>query len=169
MVAYFINITIFTYTFLKKKSSFKTQAINEKIPFSNLIGFALKNKVFLYLIIGQILFVFGYNIMSSILPQYFAIHPSQLEASKLFAFLLSVNGVTGLTCQYFVYKFSQITTIKTAIIIGSILMPTGLFFMGALNAILLQCLSMVLFTLGEMLVFTMIDIRIDELSELSIN
>lgn len=165
VIAYFINITIFTYTFLKKKSSFKTQAINEKIPFSNLIGVALKNKAFLYLIIGQILFVFGYNIMSSILPQYFAIHQSQLEASKLFAFLLSVNGVTVLTCQYFVYKFSQITTIKTAIIIGSILMPTGLFFMGSLNTILLQCLSMVLFTLGEMLVFTMIDIRIDEISE----
>jgi hypothetical protein len=56
--------------------------------------------------IGQILFVFGYNVMSSILPQFFAIDNSQVEASKLFAFLLSVNGITVLTCQYFIFKFS---------------------------------------------------------------
>lgn len=165
VITYFINTAIFTYTFFKERNNFKTSTMTQKSALIDLILIALKNKAFLLLIIGQVLFVFGYNIMSSILPQFFAIDNSQVEASKLFALLLSVNGITVLTCQYFVFKFSQITSIKTAIISGSTLMPIGLFFMGALGNFVFQALAMILFTLGEMLVFTMIDIRIDEISE----
>lgn len=165
VIAYCLNIVVFTYTFFKEKSNFKTSIMTRKSNFNDLLSLVLKNKAFLLLIIGQILFVFGYNVMSSILPQFFAIDNSQVEASKLFALLLSVNGITVLTCQYFVFKFSQITSIKTAIIVGSTLMPIGLFFMGTLSQFVFQAIAMILFTLGEMLVFTMIDIRIDEISE----
>lgn len=165
VIAYFINTAIFTYAFLKERNNFKTSTMTQKSTFIVLILIALKNRAFLLLIIGQILFVFGYNVMTSILPQFFAIDNSQVEASKLFALLLSVNGITVLTCQYFVFKFSQITSIKTAIIAGSTLMPIGLFFMGTLSNFVFQATAMILFTLGEMLVFTMIDIRIDEISE----
>jgi len=44
-------------------------------------------------------------------------------------------------------------------------MPIGLFFMGTLNHFLFQAFAMILFTIGEMLVFTMVDIRNDEISE----
>ncbi|OEL08316.1 MFS transporter [Staphylococcus equorum] len=165
VIAYCLNTVVFTYTFFKERNNFKAPTMTRKSNFNDLFSLVLKNKAFLLLIIGQVLFVFGYNVMSSILPQFFAIDNSQVEASKLFALLLSVNGITVLTCQYFVFKFSQITSIKTAIIAGSTLMPIGLFFMGTLSHFVFQAIAMILFTLGEMLVFTMIDIRIDEISE----
>lgn len=163
--AYLLNTIIFTITFLKENHNFQISVEQKHSTIKDTFMIAFKNKAFLLLMIGLILFVFGYNVMSSILPQYFALEHSQIEASKRFALLLSINGITVLTCQYFVFKFSRWTSLKLAIIVGGILMPIGLFFMGVMDQILLQGLAMVLFTLGEMLVFTMVDIRIDELSE----
>lgn len=165
--AYCINLAIFTYSFVKGKYDFNPKISKAKISLRETFNILSMNKAFMYLILGQILFVFGYNIMTSILPQYFAINHSQIDASKLFAFLLAVNGVTVITCQLFVYKFSQIVSIKTCIIIGAFMMPLGLFFIGVLENTLLQSVSMVVFTLGEMSVFTMIDIRIDEISSVT--
>ncbi len=43
-------------------------------------------------------------------------------------------------------------------------MPMGLFFMGSVHSFIFQSIVMILFTAGEMLVFTRIDIKIDEIS-----
>ena len=65
----------------------------------------------------------------------------------------------------FVYFFSKRTSIKTAMITGAALLPMSLFVLGTVDDIIFKCIAMVVFTLGEMLVFTMMDIRIDELSD----
>lgn len=109
--------------------------------------------------------MFGYTVMTSILPQFFASHYQNTDASKLFALLLSINGITVITCQFFVYFFSKRTSIKTAMITGAALLPMSLFVLGTVDDIIFKCIAMVVFTLGEMLVFTMMDIRIDELSD----
>ncbi|WP_323703840.1 MFS transporter [Mammaliicoccus sp. Dog046] len=163
--AYVLNTIIFTFTFIKNNHNFQISVKQKQSTIKDTLMIAMKNKAFLLLMIGLILFVFGYNVMSGVLPQYFALDHTQVEASKRFALLLSINGVTVLTCQYFIFKFSRWTSIRTSIIVGGVLMPIGLFFMGVMDHLLYQGMAMVLFTLGEMLVFTMVDIQIDELSE----
>lgn len=165
VLAYFINASIFSYTFFKGNNNMKNTNTKRKSPFLNYFSIFYKNKTFLFLVIGQILFVFGYTLMSSILPQYFAINKTESEASELFGFLLSINGITVITCQYLVFKFSKITSITYSITVGAILLPIGLFLLGTLDNIILLSVAMIIFTLGEMLVYTMIDIRIDEISE----
>ena len=57
-----------------------------------------------------------------------------------------------LSCQFFVYVFSKRASIKTAMITGAILLPMSLFALGIIDDVILKCISMVVFTLGEMLV-----------------
>ncbi|MEJ7146004.1 MFS transporter [Staphylococcus capitis] len=163
-MAYCINFNAFIYAFYVLKIDLQNKNNTLKVDISRMYTTFRDDRAYSYLIIGLILFVFGYTVMTSILPQYFAIYYKNLNASKLFALLLSVNGITVITCQFFVYVFSKRASIKTAMITGAFLLPVSLFALGIIDDVILKCISMVVFTLGEMLVFTMMDIRIDALS-----
>lgn len=167
VLCYVINLIGFTITFIKVDVHTQDKSHKPDTSIKECFKIFNKNRPFLFLIMGHTFFVFGYNLMFSILPQYFSMNISNYDSSQLFAFLLSINGVTVMTSQYLIFKFSKITSIKFSIILGSILLPIGLFLVGTLDNIILQSFSMIIFTLGEMLVFTMIDIRIDDLSDIN--
>ncbi|WP_371266482.1 hypothetical protein, partial [Mycobacteroides abscessus] len=70
------------------------------------------------------------------------------------------NGVIALTCQYFIYLLNKRYSHKSCIILGAITLTLGLFTFGLTENIVLLAFAMIVFTMGEMLVFTTIDIRI---------
>ena len=164
-MAYCINFNAFVYAFFILKLDLKNKNNTLKIDINRIYTTFRDDRAYSCLVIGLVLFMFGYTVMTSILPQFFASHYQNTDASKLFALLLSINGITVITCQFFVYFFSKRTSIKTAMITGAALLPMSLFVLGTVDDIIFKCIAMVVFTLGEMLVFTMMDIRIDELSD----
>jgi len=166
-MAYCFNFNAFIYAFFILKIDLDSKNVTSKIDVKCIYTIFRDDRAYSCLITGLVLFVFGYTVMTSILPQFFALHYKHHDASKLFALLLSVNGITVITCQFCIYLFSKITSVKTSIITGAILMPISLFLLGTADYIIFKCLAMIGFTIAEMLVFTMIDIRIDELSDVN--
>ncbi|WP_414046876.1 hypothetical protein ACMGE5_10390 [Macrococcus equi] len=123
-----------------------------------------QDKAFLYLVIGNIFIVFGYTQMMSSLSIYLSkIYPYQ-TAIHHYAILTLVNSIAVITLQYFVYKIGQHIKTSTSIIIGAILLPLGLILVGISPGLLNLCIAMFILTVGEIFVFTMWDLRIDELS-----
>lgn len=67
--------------------------------------------------------------------------------------------------QYFVYKLGELISTTTSLMIGSGLLSIGLFAFGQSDMILWLMVAMIIFTAGEVLVFTMVDIHLDGMCE----
>ncbi|MBF7019459.1 MFS transporter [Staphylococcus sp. 18_1_E_LY] len=164
-LAYSINILVFMYTFTKFNVDLSHFKQATSLSFKQSINIFKNNISFVYLIAGAVFFVFGYNQMTVLLPQFFTHEHGAHSASSLYAQLVLVNGITVLTCQYFIYKIGNKVPTKNAVMIGGTLLPIGLFLLGTMTHIVLLVVAMFIFTIGEMFVFTMLDIRIDEISQ----
>ncbi|MCE4956822.1 MFS transporter [Macrococcoides caseolyticum] len=164
VAALFINLLLFIYIFNKNDLNLKTNQTVNNIPFFNMMYIFKQDKAFLYLVIGNIFIVFGYTQMMSSLSIYLSkIYPYQ-TAIHHYAILTLVNSIAVITLQYFVYKIGQHIKTSTSIIIGAILLPLGLILVGISPGLLNLCIAMFILTVGEIFVFTMWDLRIDELS-----
>ncbi|ULG74487.1 MFS transporter [Macrococcus brunensis] len=163
-ITFTINLLLFVILFRRFQLS-PVASSEEKIPFFNVLYIFKKNRTFLFLVLGDIFIVFGYTQMSTTLSQYFGHIFDYQAAVKNYAFLLLVNAVTVLTCQYFIFRIGNIIKTSIAMMIGAFLLPTGLLFFGLSSNIVILAVAMFIFTIGEMLLFTMWDIRIDEISE----
>ena len=74
-MAYCINFNAFIYAFYVLKIDLQNKNNNTlKVDISRMYTTFRDDRAYSYLIIGLILFVFGYTVMTSILPQYFAIY-----------------------------------------------------------------------------------------------
>ncbi|WP_338145596.1 MFS transporter [Macrococcus armenti] len=162
---FMINLLMFVYVFNKFEFDISTPVSAEKVPFFNALYIFKKNRAFLYLVLGNIFIVFGYNQMSSTLTQYMGhLYPYEM-AAKYYSYLLLVNAVTVLGGQYFIYQIGRKIPTSSAMVIGSVLLPLGLWVFGFSESFVVIGIGMFIFTIGEMLLFTMWDIRIDEISE----
>lgn len=164
-LAYSINILVFIYTFSKFNIDLSHLKQTTSLSFKRSFNIFKSNLSFVYLIVGSIFFVFGYNQMTVLLPQYFTHQHGAHSASTLYAQLVLVNGATVLTCQYLIYKIGNKVPTKDAVMIGGTLLPIGLFLLGTMTNFIMLIVAMFIFTIGEMFVFTMLDIRIDEISQ----
>ncbi|WP_414053950.1 MFS transporter [Macrococcus equi] len=164
VAALFINLLLFINIFNKNDLNLKTNQTVNNIPFFNMMYIFKQDKAFLYLVIGNIFIVFGYTQMMSSLSIYLSkIYPYQ-TAIHHYAILTLVNSIAVITLQYFVYKIGKHIKTSTSIIIGAILLPLGLILVGISPGLLNLCIAMFILTVGEIFVFTMWDLRIDELS-----
>ncbi|MGK0576448.1 MFS transporter [Macrococcus capreoli] len=164
VAALIINLLLFIYIFNKNDLNLKTNQTVNNIPFFNMMYIFKQDKAFLYLVIGDIFIVFGYTQMMSSLSIYLSkIYPYQ-TAIHHYAILTLVNSIAVIILQYFVYKIGQHIKTSTSIIIGAILLPLGLILVGISPGLLNLCIAMFILTVGEIFVFTMWDLRIDELS-----
>nr|WP_258458182.1 MFS transporter [Staphylococcus aureus] len=156
---YLINFFFFLFSSIKEKSI-------EKSKFNYLESFSIikQNRTYIYLLLGSVFFVFGYSQILSTIPQYFALKLHSY-ATSIYGYLLSINGIVALTCQYFIYLLSKRYSQKLCILLGAIVLTFGLFTIGLTENIFLLTFSMIVFTIGEMLMFTTMDIRIDEITD----
>ncbi len=164
-ITFAVNLLLFIVLFRTFKLQITENPGDEKIPFFNALYIFKKNPAFLFLLLGNLFIIFGYNQMSSTLSQYLGHQFDYSVAVKNYAYLLLVNAITVLTCQYFVFRVSKLMTTSTAMMIGAVLLPTGLILFGVTTNLIGLAIAMFIFTIGEMFVFTMWDIRIDEISE----
>ncbi|MEW4369446.1 MDR family MFS transporter [Paenibacillus kandeliae] len=125
-----------------------------------------QDSVFRYVLLGMIFAVLGYGHLNSTLPQYMALLPnlSTGEGSRWFAYMLTLNAITVLVIQYpligYVSRFSPAVSLIT----GNVLVCMGLVLYGMCESLVAFLVVTVLFTIGEVLLFTMIDVFIDAIA-----
>ncbi|MGV2874443.1 MFS transporter [Macrococcus capreoli] len=164
VAALIINLLLFIYIFNKNDLNLKKNQTMNNIPFFNMMYIFKQDKAFLYLVIGDIFIVFGYSQMMSSLSIYLSKIYPYATAIHHYAILTLVNSIAVISLQYFVYKIGKHIKTSTSIIIGAILLPLGLILVGISPGLLNLCIAMFILTVGEIFVFTMWDLRIDELS-----
>ncbi|WP_391118413.1 MFS transporter [Psychrobacillus sp. L3] len=157
---FFINIITFAFIFKKYPMEQVAKNLEKQSIFHSFYVFK-KDYAFSIFILALIFISFGYSQFDSTFSQYLGIIFNHKQALQYFAWLITTNAITVIVIQYFVYKLGEIISTTTSLMIGSGLLTVGLFLFGQTEHIVMLILAMIIFTAGEVLVFTMIDIHLD--------
>ncbi|ASA21786.1 MDR family MFS transporter [Paenibacillus donghaensis] len=124
-----------------------------------------RDRVFLPVLIGTIFCVLGYGHFSSTLAQYLAMNTHFSNGSQLFSYMLSLNAVTVLVVQYPIVRTASKFPPVVPLLLGNVCVALSLLLFGIAGGIALMMFSVVLFTVGEVLLFTMMDMLIDRIAK----
>ncbi|MGD8191912.1 MDR family MFS transporter [Brevibacillus ginsengisoli] len=136
----------------------------ERIAFSKAFQVIVTDKTFRYVLLGNILVFFAYSHMASTLPQYMGNSPLFPNGVAEYSMVYLANPLTILTLQYPIIRFANRFAPITGIQLGSIFFALGLLGFGVFHHPLLLILSMVIFSIGEILCFVLTEVVIGQLS-----
>ncbi|MBD0378828.1 MDR family MFS transporter [Paenibacillus sedimenti] len=141
-------------------------AFNQQLPeksapvaMRKMVQIVFTDKVFLYFLLGNVFVAGAYSHLDSTLSQY--IGHDRVEA---YSFLFVVNTLSVLVFQYPLAKLMKRFSSLTALKAGCLLFGLGLFGFGVFHNIFMLSLSMVIFTIGEILCFVIGDVLIGEIA-----
>lgn len=159
-------LNIATFVIIFKRYPLKQEPISKtKSSIFHSFHVFKKDAGFSIFVLALIFISFGYSQFDSTFSQYLGKSFDHELAIQYFAWLITTNAITVLVIQYFVYKLGEWMSTTTSLMIGSGLLSIGLFFFGQSDSIFWLMVAMVIFTAGEVLVFTMVDIHLDGMCE----
>ncbi|WP_051530072.1 MFS transporter [Anoxybacteroides tepidamans] len=139
-----------------------TNEAEEHVTLQKACRVLAQDKIFLLAIIGITLGMAGYSQFNSTIPQYLSSHENGV---KLFSYLIIVNAITVLVTQYPVSRIGKLYSPIVSIAVGTITVGVGLCLFGLFHQPLLLVVSMIIFTVGEVMMFTMTDVFADQIAK----
>ncbi|MFS0869177.1 MDR family MFS transporter [Paenibacillus xylanilyticus] len=124
-----------------------------------------RDRVFLMVLIGTTFCELGFGHFGSTLAQYLTLKPHFEDGSRIFSYMFSLNAVTVLVVQYPIVRTARHYSPIVSLIIGNILLAASLLLFGWAEGLTLLFISVILFTIGEVLLFTMMDLLIDRIAK----
>lgn len=148
-----------------KKHPVVTPESMKQISVKKALSIIQKDTVFTIILIGITLCSFGYSHLSSTLPQYLSASPVIEDGPKLFGYLLSLNAVVVIVVQYplllIAKRYSTILSLTT----GNVLLAGSLFAIAFSQSLGALAFIIVVFTIGEVLLFAMMDLFVDNMAK----
>ncbi|MCP8969122.1 MDR family MFS transporter [Ectobacillus ponti] len=136
----------------------------ERVMMRDSIGVLRKDLLFLAALIGLILSTAGYSQFSSSLSQYFANSTKFQGGVELFSHALVLNAVTVLLVQYPLTRIGKRYSALVSVMIGTLVTSIGLLGYGFAASAWMVYAVTVLFTMGEVLMFSMTDLFVDQIA-----
>lgn len=163
-----LGFTYFVYglslIFILRKFEFR-ETHGENINIKE-IAVTLKNdKVFLLVMLGMIMTLAGYSNFNSTIPQYLGASKHITDGIKVYALITTLNALTVIIFQYPVLKLMEKRSPITPIILGNILTAFGLLCYGLTFDKIMLCVITVIFSIGELLMFSSTDALTDLLAK----
>ncbi|WP_150268874.1 MDR family MFS transporter [Paenibacillus tepidiphilus] len=137
----------------------RQQSGSEAVHLRQMVRVVFTDKVFLYFLVGNIFVAGAYSHLDTTLSQYIG-H----DRVGTYSFIFVVNTLSVMLLQYplarFMKRYSSMAALKT----GCIFFGVGLLGFGVFDNLFLLALSMMLFTVGEILCFVIGDVLIGEIA-----
>ncbi|TXC93139.1 MFS transporter [Metabacillus litoralis] len=160
---YFLYGLSLVYTLTKSEIP-EDSVVSKRVHFKDAIIIVRKDTIFLLTIIGLVLSITGYSQFSSTLPQYFSSSASFDNGVKLFSYLLTLNAITVILLQFPLIKIGKKYSPLVSIMFGNIIICIGLIGFAFITDLSLLIVMIVIFTVGEILMFSMTDLLIDQMA-----
>ncbi|MFS0656446.1 MDR family MFS transporter [Bacillus sp. 179-C3.3 HS] len=148
-----------------KKHPVITPERTKQIHVKKALSIIRKDTVFTIILIGITLCSFGYSHLSSTLPQYLSASPMIENGPKLFGYLLSLNAVVVIVVQYPLILIAKRYSTILCLVAGNILLACSLFAIAFSQSLGALALIIVVFTIGEVLLFAMMDLFVDNIAK----
>lgn len=165
--AFFVTSFVYFLYFILLVTLFSKYTIekhgdaSEHVTLRNAVNVLGNDRVFLFTVIGMILGVTGYSQFNSTIPQYLSQYK---DGVQLFSYLIVFNAITVLVVQYPVSRIGKHYSALTSIMLGIGAVALGLFGFGLFTAVPMLFASMFILTVGEVMMFSMVDIFIDQIA-----
>lgn len=165
--AFFITSFVYFLYFILLVALFSKYTVekhsdaSEHVTLQNAVNVLGNDRVFLFAVIGMVLGVTGYSQFNSTIPQYLSQYKDGLQ---LFSYLIVFNAITVLVIQYPISRIGKRYSALTSIMFGIGAVALGLFGFGLFTAVPMLFASMFILTVGEVMMFSMIDIFIDQIA-----
>lgn len=124
---------------------------------------ASRDPVFMPILLGTVFCVMGYAHFDSTMPQFLAL--TFKEGTRWFTYMLTANAISVLAFQYPLVRLASRFLPLNSLIAGNLCIAVSLLLCSVLDSGRLFILDMVLFTIGEVLLFTMLDVLIDQIAD----
>lgn len=138
---------------------------SERLTLSGALQITGKDRTFMFVLIGTIFCVLGYGHFNSTLPQFMELSPMIKDSATWFGYMISLNAVTVLAVQFPLVRMASRFSPVVPLIIGNMCVASSLFLFGAFPYLWTMFLAVILFTVGEVLMFTMTDLLIDRIAK----
>ncbi|MEF7557275.1 MFS transporter [Bacillus thuringiensis] len=161
---YVLYIVILAFQF--KKYPLEQKEVNKEKPVTmlNALRILRKDVVFLVALVGIILSNCGFSHLTTTVSQYFANAHIFQDGVKLFSYMLALNAVVVVVIQYPVIQMCKKYTPLASIMLGTLFVSGGLFGFGIVESMLGTAICTIIFTIGEVLMFSMTDVFIDDIA-----
>ncbi|WP_084778152.1 MDR family MFS transporter [Saccharibacillus sacchari] len=124
-----------------------------------------RDRIFLPVLIGTTFCVLGYGHFSSTLAQYLSLTPGISNGKELFSYMLAMNAAVVLLVQYPIVKTASRFRPVVPLILGNVFVAISLLMFGMGHSLFLLLAGVFVFTVGEVLMFTMMDMLIDRIAK----
>ncbi|NBI27507.1 MDR family MFS transporter [Chengkuizengella marina] len=166
-IVYFLYAISLLYILPKHRDLNKKVEIErkEKVTMMKALKTLRQDLVFLVAVIAFIFGVMGYSQFGSTMPQFFKNATYFENGVALYTSLIVLNAITVLVVQYPVTRIGKKFSPLISIMLGALTTSIGLFGVGLFESIYLIGLSMIIFTIGEVMMFTMLDLFVDQIAD----
>ena len=160
---YILYTAILAFQF--KKYPIEKKVNTEKpVTMLKAIRILRKDVVFLVALVGIILSNCGFSHLTTTVSQYFANAHLFQDGVKLFSYMLALNAIVVVVIQYPVIQICKKYTPLVSIMVGTLFVSGGLFGFGVVESLLGVAVCTIIFTIGEVLMFSMTDVFIDDIA-----
>jgi len=161
---YILYTAILAFQFKKYPMEKKKVSTEKTVTMLNAIRILRKDIVFLVALVGIILSNCGFSHLTTTVSQYFANAHIFEDGVKLFSYMLALNAIVVVMIQYPVIQMCKKYTPLTSIMVGTLFVSGGLFGFGIVESMLGAAVCTIIFTIGEVLMFSMTDVFIDDIA-----
>lgn len=123
------------------------------------------DRVFLPVLIGTVFCVLGYGHFESTLAQYLALNTNFADGAKVFSYMLSLNAVTVLVVQFPIVRLMRNLPPLIPLMLGNVCAAASFLLFGIAEGVALMMIGVVVFTVGEVMLFTMMDMLVDRIAK----
>lgn len=140
-------------------------SIQKPVTMKEAVKIARADSILLLFLIGLILATLGYSQFGSTLPQYLSNSESIKNGAQLFSLLLALNAAIEIFIQYPLLKIGKRNSPIFSILLGNIVSSVSLLGFGFAKSIPVWIIMVFLFTIGEVLMFSMTDVFMDAIAK----
>jgi MFS family permease len=137
----------------------------ERVTFLKAIRIVRTDSILLFSLIGLILATSGFSQFNSTLPQFLSNTTYIENGAKLFSILLTLNAIVVILTQYPLLKIGKKYSPILSIVLGNLICSTSLIGFGFASSIPFWIVIVMVFTLGEVLMFSMTDMFMDSIAK----
>lgn len=161
---YILYTAILAFQFKKYPMEKKKVSTEKPVTVLNAMRILRKDIVFLVALVGIILSNCGFSHLTTTVSQYFANAHIFEDGVKLFSYMLALNAIVVVIIQYPVIQMCKKYTPLASIMVGTLFVSGGLFGFGVVESMLGAAVCTIIFTIGEVLMFSMTDVFIDDIA-----
>ena len=140
----------------------KQKRLSSKHQIQTILSAVFHDQKLLLFIAGGILITVGYSQFDSTLPQF--INMTVEDGVKLFSYVIVANSITVLAFQLPLTVVSEKISIYSSLKIGVVIFAVGLFLFGVSDSSWMFIMSMIVFSVGEIFCFPMMNAVIEEIA-----